>query len=284
MLKVMSIILTTIIVLIVGGYFAYTKLPMFGELPTGKHKERIQSSPNYRDGEFKNTIHTPKFVNDESPFVMMMRRSPTGDILNPLKPIPSTDKGIKNLKDDSNVFIWLGHSTFYIQVDGKKILIDPVFSKNAAPIPGVIPAYDGTTPVTAKDFDHLDYVLITHDHWDHLDHETLKELEPKIDNIITPLGVGSYLQSWGYPIDKIQEGDWYDAMRVDEGMEVHIVPARHFSGRTLKSNQTLWGAYVIKIGGKSLFISGDTGYGPHFEEVSNRYGGFDFATVEQGAV
>lgn len=262
---------------------AYMQHPKFGTLPEGAHRKAIQSSPNYGDGGFKNLIDTPLFAEDQSFLSILFENLRSiGTQLAPISGLPSVQTDLRALQADQDVLIWLGHSTFYLQLDGTRILIDPVFGPNAAPVPGIVSAYAGTTPLSAADFDQIDYLLITHDHWDHLDFETLTALEPKVEQVITPLGVGAYLAGWGYPIESISEGDWYDSFSVSETLKISLIPARHYSGRALKRRQTLWGGFVVESPNYKLLISGDTGYGPHFKEIAERYGEFDLVALDQG--
>lgn len=262
---------------------AYLQHPMFGDLPDGAHKAAIQSSPNYGVDGFKNLIETPMFAEDQS-FVSVLYQNlkSMGTQLSPVQGLPSLEPDLQSLSLKQDTLIWLGHSSFYLQLSGKQILIDPVFGPNAAPIPGMISAYAGTTPVTAEDFDEIDYLLITHDHWDHLDYETLTALRPKVDKVITPLGVGSYLQGWGYDQEQITEGDWFDSFEINDALKIHLIPARHYSGRALERRQTLWGGFAFESPTYKLLISGDTGYGPHFQEIAKRYGEFDLVALDQG--
>lgn len=127
------------------------------------------------------------------------------------------------------------------------------------PIPGIIPAYAGTTPVSANSFDEIDTLLITHDHWDHLDYETLSALQPRVLRAITPLGVGAYQRGWGYDPDNVSEGDWYTSHTTAADMTVHLIPARHYSGRLLKRRQPFWGGFVIETPDESLQTVQDLG-------------------------
>ena len=178
--------------------------------------------------------------------------------------------------------IWLGHSSFFIQLDGKTFLIDPVLSQNASPIPFTNQAFAGTSIYTAEDFPEIDYLLISHDHWDHLDYSSVSALRDKIGTIVTGLGVGAHFERWGFPPSQIHEADWNTSLTVDEGFQLHILPARHFSGRWLERDQSLWVAFALKSPTRSLFFSGDSGYGNHFREIGNALGGFDLAMLDVG--
>lgn len=132
------------------------------------------------------------------------------------------------------------------------------------------------------DLPAIDLLLITHDHWDHLDHATVSALQGSVGQALVPLGVGAHLQHWGYTPQQIQELDWYDSQGVAPGFTVHLVPARHDSGRTLTRYQSLWGGYVLESSKKRLLFSGDTGYGPHFRQIAERFDRFDLVALDMG--
>lgn len=275
--------ITGILIVLALIIAAFLQHPKFGTPPNGVHKASIQESSNYGENGFKNQINTPLFAGDQSLVsVLWQNLRSMGTQLSPIGNIPSDHSALSLLDSEQNMLIWLGHSTFYIQFEGQRILIDPVFGPNAAPIPGMIPAYAGTTPISAADFGAIDYLFITHDHWDHLDYDTLKSLQHKVGKVITPLGVGAYLTGWGYESEKVSEGDWYDSFDLNANLKVHLIPARHYSGRLLKRHQTLWAGFILESPAFRLLISGDTGYGPHFKEIAERFDGFDLVALDQG--
>lgn len=266
-----------------GSVWAYMQHPKFGDLPTGDHLSLLQTSPNYRDGQFQNLIDTPMFTQDQS-FMSVLFENLTADSaqLRPEQAIPAQPLDFHALDPDEDLVIWLGHSSFYVQMAGKRILIDPVFSDYAAPVPFVVRAFDGTSRYTATDLPAIDYLLITHDHWDHLDYASIQALQPKVGQVITPLGVGGYLRNWGFSQQQVMEGDWYDAFDLNEQLKLHLIPARHFSGRLLTRGKTLWAGFVLEGSDKRLLFSGDTGYGPHFKEIATRFDGFDLVALDHG--
>ena len=176
----------------------------------------------------------------------------------------------------------MGHSSWFIQLGGKRILIDPVFSGHAAPFSFMNKAFDGTSIYRAEDMPEIDCLLISHDHWDHLDHPTVAALNSKVKQVICPLGVGAYFEYWGYPKNKIHEGDWYDRMELEKDVVVHVLPARHYSGRLFKENKTLWAAFALETLHRKIFYSGDSGYGPHFSKIGKRFKGFDLVLLDCG--
>ena len=169
-----------------------------------------------------------------------------------------------------------------MQLDGKKVLVDPVFSGSASPLPFGTKAFAGTDPYTTADMPEIDYLFITHDHWDHLDYETICALQPKIKQIICPLGVGAHLTYWGFVQEFIHEINWNEDLFLGTGFNVHSIPARHFSGRDYKRNGTLWSSFILKTPSHKIFIGGDSGYDTHFKEAGDQFGPFDLVILENG--
>lgn len=275
-------ILCSIFILAVSGY-GYMFLPKFGQLPSGEHLAAITQSPNYRDDSFRNIEPIPRFTDNESSskgwigYLLAKKERPT-----PPLPVPFVKTDLKALDINRNIVVWLGHSSFYIQFSGKRILIDPVFSSYASPVPYSNNAFAGTNPYSANDIPDIDYLLITHDHWDHLDYPTIKALDEKIDHIICPLGVGSHFARWGFTEERISEGDWNSSINLAADSSVHILPARHYSGRGLTRNKTLWAAYALISPQQKIYISGDSGYGSHFKVAGESLGPFDLAILDSG--
>ncbi|MGC4042064.1 MAG: MBL fold metallo-hydrolase [Flavobacterium sp.] len=167
-------------------------------------------------------------------------------------------------------------------MDGKKFLIDPVFSGNASPLPGSVKAFDGSNEYQAEDMPAIDYLLISHDHYDHLDYPTIIKLKDKINVIVCGLGVGSHFEHWGFDTNKIIEKDWHETEILTDTIKIHTTPARHFSGRGLVRNNTLWLSFVLETPTHKLFLGGDSGYDTHFAEIGKKYGPFDWAILENG--
>lgn len=173
---------------------------------------------------------------------------------------------------------WLGHSTGIIELDGNRILIDPVF-ENAGPLP-MIARRMSLSPLKREELPAIDIVIITHDHYDHLEAETIKFLADNNIQFIAPLAVGARLQGWGVPKNKITELGWYQSV-THKSLRITACPTVHYSGRSYNDrNKTLWASYVIKGEKKNLYWSGDTGYGDHFKEIGSKYGPFDLAFME----
>ena len=258
-------------------------LASFGQSPKGERLERIKKSPNYKDGEFKNLSETPVFTSEKSQFSVMMgfmfrkknRLSPEN-----LLPVVKTD--LKATSPEKDVLVWFGHSSYFIRLKGKTFLVDPVLSGYASPFPFINKAFKGTTAFRTQDLPPIDYLIITHDHWDHLDYPTLKDLKPGVKQIICSLGVGQHFEFWGYDPSVITELDWYEGIELGQGWHLTATPARHFSGRRMRRNKTLWVSFVLQTPGTNLFLGGDGGYDSHFAEIGKKYGPFDLAILEQG--
>lgn len=257
--------------------------PRFGKLPDGARLERISRSPNYRDGKFHNQIPTSMLIEGESQFsVLVDFLLHPRERLKPERPLPVVATDLKVLDPAVDVVVWLGHSSTYLHIDGRRILIDPVFSRHAAPFSLFNRAFEGEYPYSAESMPDIDYLILSHDHWDHLDYPTLKALLPRVGAVICPLGVGSHLEYWGFPAERIHEGDWYDTIELEPGFTVHVLPARHFSGRWLTRDKTLWAGFMLVSPKRKVFYSGDSGYGPQYREAGERFGELDLAIMENG--
>ena len=174
------------------------------------------------------------------------------------------------------------HSSYLIQAGGKRFLIDPVFSGNASPIPNSNRSFNGTDIYTAGDMPEIDYLLITHDHYDHLDYETVMALKDKVKTVICGLGVGAHFEYWGFDPKIIIEKDWNESIIPDKGFIIHTVPARHFSGRAFTRNNTLWLSFVLQTPDLKMYIGGDSGYDTHFSATGEKFGAFDLAILDNG--
>ena len=278
--RVTLFILIVVAVLFIGAY-GYLHHPKFGKLPEGQSLEVIKKSPNYKNGEFTNLVPTPMLTEDrsrasifwENLFIKDIRLIPTSDI-------PTVKTNLKELDKGIDQVIWLGHSSFFVQIAGKRILIDPVFSTYGSPVSFANKAFAGTNLYSPEDMPEIDYLLITHDHWDHLDYPTIIALEPKVKKVISGLGVGNYFTHWGYPKEKIYEGDWNTSFGSD--LKIHILPARHYSGRWLTRNKTLWVSYALESKERKLYFSGDSGYSTHFAQIGKQFGRFDLVMLDSG--
>jgi L-ascorbate metabolism protein UlaG (beta-lactamase superfamily) len=243
----------------------------------------IQKSPNYRDKQFQNINHTPQLTEGVS-MLTVMRKFFFGNKENRKPPtsLPSKKTNLLNIDPAENILVWFGHSSYFIQVDGKKILVDPVFSGAASPLSFTTKSFPGSDVYTTADFPEIDYLFITHDHWDHLDYETVVKLKPKVKQVITSLGTAAHLEHWGYYKNNIIEKDWYEEVVLGDGFVVNSTAGRHFAGRTFKRNQSMWMSFVLQTPSMKIFLGGDSGYDTHFAEIGNQFGSFDLAILECG--
>lgn len=257
--------------------------PQFGKKPSGKRLERIIRSPHYQKDQFYNVNFTPQLAEESSILGVLFRFlfSKSKNLI-PQKPFDFKKTDLKQLNPDENVYVWMGHSSYFIQVDGKKILVDPVFSGNASPVNFTTKAFEGTDIYSAEDIPELDYLIITHDHWDHLDYETVRKLNHKSKQVITGLGTGEHLEYWNYNPKKIIELDWGENFELGNAYKVYAETARHFSGRGFKRNQAIWVSFIIETPNRKIYIGGDSGFDDHFEKIGKKYGGFDLAILELG--
>ncbi len=201
----------------------------------------------------------------------------------PKKPLPEVMPDLAEfLKPSKDIkSIWFGHSTFLLNINNKIVLIDPVFSGTASPFSFMVKRFQKPV-LDLSELPKIDYIIISHDHYDHLDMQSMIFFKDKDVKFIMPLGVGSHLIGWGVSPDKITELDWWQETQVD-GLKLIATPAQHFSGRSgLKDNETLWASWVIQSENHKLFYSGDSGYDIHFKEIGDKYGPFDVAYIECG--
>ncbi|WP_226064655.1 MBL fold metallo-hydrolase [Kaistella polysaccharea] len=269
--------------LAVAAVFLFLQQPQFGKAPSGKRLERIIKSPHYKKDKFDNIKVTPQLAEGTSITGVIFRFIfEKNKNLKPQQKFKFTKTDLINLDPTENVYVWMGHSSYYIQIEGKRILVDPVFSGNASPVNFTTKAFEGTDLYSTDDIPELDYLIITHDHWDHLDYKTVKKLNPKAKQVITGLGTGEHLEYWKYDPKKIIELDWGENFDLGNGFKVYVETARHFSGRGLKRNQAIWASFIFETSERKIYIGGDSGFDDHFEKIGNRFGGFDLAILELG--
>ena len=265
----------------VGGAGLFLHQLAFGAVP--EETSVFLHSPRYRNGIFHNTLPTP-ILSDGGSFTGALIRSffAKKDRPVPPGPVPVVRIDLGSLDKSRDMVMWLGHSSFLVQIGGVRLLIDPVFSPFAAPVSFSTRAFPGATPYTAADMPRSDCLLISHDHWDHLDYPTIMGLRLKVGHIVCPLGVGAHFRRWGFAEEVIHEADWGDALSLENGLRIHVVEARHYSGRSLTRNKALWGGFLLESGRRKIFYSGDGGYGPHFANMGKAFGGVDLALLDCG--
>jgi L-ascorbate metabolism protein UlaG (beta-lactamase superfamily) len=263
--------------------YLFMQSSRFGALPSGENLKKIQQSPRYQNNQFQNLSHTPQLTEGTNIFSILKEfffNQSKQKI--PPAPLPSVKTDLLHLDPDKNILVWFGHSSYFIQLYGRTILVDPVFSGNASPLRFTTKSFKGSDIYSVSDLPEIDYLLITHDHWDHLDHKTIRQLRSGVKKIITGLGVAAHLELWGFDKSRIVEMDWNEMINPEPGFSVISVPARHFSGRGFKRNKSIWSSFVFLTPGKRVFIGGDSGYDGHFIEIGKRFGPFDLTILENG--
>ena len=287
--KILFYLLIIVIVFAISIYL-FMKTPVFGALPSGKSLEKVKNSKNYIDGEFRNKEKTELLTDTKkTPIKRLLEfafeKDPEGTV--PKIALPSVKTDLKTLDPNEDLIVWFGHSSLFIQITGKKILVDPVFSKYASPVPFSNKAFEGTNIYTVDDLPEIDILLITHDHYDHLDYPTVKKLKEKVAKVIVPLGVDAHFLRWDFDEEKIVTVDWDDEVTIDDNLKIYALETRHFSGREFSNrNQSLWVSYLIEEKYNDnlyrLFLSGDGGYSPRFKGFKEKFQNIDLAVMEAG--
>ncbi|MDQ0414030.1 MBL fold metallo-hydrolase [Mesobacillus stamsii] len=279
----MIIYILFIFIGIIGLGYAVVKIhPTFGGKQSKEKMELFAQSPQYQKGKFIN-LNRNEWDTSFGSMLSMIREFLKSKVerkpRTPLSIVPYSP-GID--RSNSARVTWFGHSAFMLEVEGKTILFDPMFGKAPTPFPIKNQRYSRKLPFKIEDLPAIDAVVLSHDHYDHLDYGSIMNMKEKVKQFITPLGVGSHLARWGIPEEKISEHDWWNEYTF-EGLKLACTPARHFSGRGLADrNSTLWCSWVIIARDTKIYFSGDGGYGSHFKEIGEKYGPFDLTLMECG--
>ncbi len=292
------LIVVGIIVLIAGVVAGVLAHPAFGVY---RHvdKERIAKSPHYYNGMFQNEEPTPQFTGNVPPntpikgkrrdggsFRMIWRFLMDRDSVRiPKMPIEAVKTDLKALPTDEDWIVWFGHSSYLFCLDGKRFLVDPVL-KPEFPASLMIKPFAGTDIYRPEDLPEIDVLIVTHEHWDHMDYATLRDIRHKVKTVICPLGIADYLRYWKYCDEQIIEMDWKEseALKIkNEKLKITCLPSRHFSNRLLgKRNQTLWASFMVEAGERKVYIGGDGGYDKRFKAIREQFGTIDLAFLENG--
>ncbi|RDI99932.1 hypothetical protein DVT68_03645 [Dyella solisilvae] len=260
-------------------------MALFSRHATGLRLERMQASRQYAGEGFVNTYpsSTPRVPDDRPSLVDFVFR---GEGRTPARPLPAIDprQGWARPPQSGLRTTWLGHSTVLLEIDGVRVLTDPVWGNRASPLPFLGPRRFQPVPVDIHALPPLDAILVSHDHYDHLDYPSIRALTRLGVPFITSLGVGVHLEAWGVPAEQIIELDWWEQARLPGGLSITAAPSHHFSGRSLHDrNATLWSSFVLRGERHSVYFSGDSGLSPHFAEIGRRLGPFDLVMLEVGA-
>lgn len=276
----LKMIVITITVLIISG-FGLLQLPQFGRKASGNRRQRILNSPNFKNGKFQNLSFTPDLNPKFSYWDIFLLSLKKHKDKYPITKIPFVKTNLFEINQLENSIVWFGHSSYLLFFEGKKILVDPVFSGYAAPFSFAINSFAGSNNYQPADMPEIDLLIITHDHYDHLDYSTITALKPKIKQIVTTLGVGEHLEHWGIAPNKIVELDWHESHQMAD-LQIISTPARHFSGRSFSPKTTLWGSFVLSGKNSKLYLGGDSGYDTHFADIGEKHGPFDLVILDGG--
>jgi L-ascorbate metabolism protein UlaG (beta-lactamase superfamily) len=251
----------------------------FGKRAEGPRLRRMERSPQWRDGKF----HNPQPL-ENSPWLMLKGAFHVSPYTSPAATVPTApgDRSRFATTPQSGLRVtWMGHSAVLVEIDGRRVLTDPVFSDRASPFRWAGPRRWYPPPIALSELPALDAVLVSHDHYDHLDQATVVALKDRT-TFVVPLGLGAHLASWGVPADRIVELDWWERADV-HGLTVVCTPARHASGRMLVDNDTkLWAGFALLGPGHRVYFSGDTGLFPAMRDIGARLGPFDLTMIEAG--
>jgi L-ascorbate metabolism protein UlaG (beta-lactamase superfamily) len=271
------------------GFLMIFGCATFGTRPHGTDKERMKESKQFNAelGTFANRRpHLFAQMKKNTMNWATFKKYFTGGDPNkvPLSKLPEMKPDIEKFLTPSPDLkvIWFGHSTFLLNLDGIIIMVDPVFSGSAAPVSFLAKRFQEPV-LSLAELPKIDYVLLSHDHYDHLDMESIKFFKNQKVEFIAPLGVGSHLKGWGIEKERITELDWWEKTTKPNEVDFIATPAQHFSGRDgFNENETLWASWVIQKGKHKVYFSGDSGYDIHFKEIGDRFGPFDIAFLETG--
>ena len=274
--------LSGLLVLAVAGAAAFSGCAAIGQNPEGERLARVQASPQWDGEEFRDVMpkNEPDMWEVLKDYVLNDNKHIT-----PEKELSISERTAANfakLPENGLRVTWLGHSSLLVEIDGYRVLVDPIWGERASPVSWAGPKRFHRPPIEMKDLPKLDAVIISHDHYDHLDYPSILELAKTDVKFIMPLGVGSHLEYWGVSPDRITELEWWESHKIGN-LELVATPARHFSGRAIVRNQTLWAGWVFAGPEHRVWYSGDTAMFEGIREIGDRFGPFDVTIVEVGA-
>jgi L-ascorbate metabolism protein UlaG (beta-lactamase superfamily) len=257
--------------------------PVFGGNPSNEQKEVFNTFDNYDNGKFIYRVSTKMNTSEANSPSTYKDSNSVGKETNPAGQIPVSEIDWNKINSKEDSLTWFGHSAYLLSLDNKKILIDPMLGPIASPVSFVGPKrYSEDMLDMIEEMPPIDAVFISHDHYDHLDYQSIKKLKSKVGHFFVPYGVSNHLIRWGVAKEKITELNWWDEAEF-QGLTIALTPSKHFSGRgALNRDSTLWGGWVILGKQTRFFTSGDGGYDAHFKEIGEKYGPFDIALIEGG--
>jgi L-ascorbate metabolism protein UlaG (beta-lactamase superfamily) len=275
-----AVALAVLAALVVATALTLQGCESFGEHASGDRLARMQQSPEWRGDRFANPQAMWSDMRDA-----LLHAFAGGPNVEPTEPVPvvHTDPAALAVAPASGLRVtWFGHSSSLIEIDGTRLLVDPIWSDRASPVEWAGPRRWYPPTIALAQLPPVDAVLISHDHYDHLDYPTIVAMRGWKNVFIVPLGIGAHLARWGIPADRIVELDWWQSARVG-ALAVTLVPARHASGRMNgQSDLTLWGGFALVAARHRVYYSGDTGLFEGMDEIGRRFGPFDVALIEAG--
>lgn len=277
------VILGSVAIAVMLVFVYFKTAPQLGGEVEGVRAELLKKSPQFKNGKFLNLQTTDMTMPPLSVLTSILTQGTINDPDTTIISRPFNQSDYAKINKEAKL-TWFGHSSVLLNIDGKNLLIDPVFSQRASMFSFMGPKrYAYTNHVTVDDMPNIDAVIISHDHYDHLDHETFLKLKSRVSRYFVPLGVGTHLEAWGIPAEQISELDWWGEIDFNETIKLAFTPSRHFSGRGIRDRfTTLWGSWVIQGAEQKLYFGGDSGYSESFKKIGEKYGPFDFAMLECG--
>jgi L-ascorbate metabolism protein UlaG (beta-lactamase superfamily) len=275
--------------LAIGGY-SFLHATRFGRLPTGKRRERILASRFYKNGAFRNLstdyVPPPRADDGRGGVWSALFRKRELRLVPKEGEIAVVKSDLHALDRSRDLFVWFGHSSYFAQLDGVRMLVDPVFH-DASPLSFLMgEPFPGTDVYSPDDIPDIDVLVITHDHWDHLDCRTVMSLRERVGRVVCPLGVGEHFERWGYGAERLAELEWGETETMqfdgDRSMTFFCLPTHHFSGRGFVRNQSMWASFLVASRSRKLYFGGDGGYDDRFKEIGRRFPGIDLAFLENG--
>jgi len=282
---ILMTLLSAALVMVCTGLLLAACSPQLGATVRGESLKRLQMSENVRDGRFRNSVATRMDTSEDGSFGAIVDFFKGSTDRTPAGSMSTTSLSSESVTGEEGLKVtWLGHSTCLIEIDGRLILTDPMFGERASPFRFLVAKrFPSKLPIEIEELPKLDAVLISHDHYDHLDYGSIRKLRTKTARFYVPLGVGAHLKKWGVPGQQIVELNWWEE-RAEGPLTFVATPARHFSGRGLRDrNRTLWASWVIMGSQGRVFFGGDSGYFDGFRKIGELYGPFDITMLESGA-
>lgn len=257
-------------------------LKALGQAPSKTLLAEFEKSPHFVNGKFAN-IEPTEMLRKGASYPKLLRealRRPKST--KPSETLPSVRVDLHRLDDSTAQIVWFGHSSYLISYNGFRILMDPVLFGKSSPVGFFGEPFPITNPYSVADIPPIDVLVLSHDHYDHLDCVTLGKIRDRIRRVVCPLGVSSHLKFWGFDPAIITELPWNSKIDIASGISLTALPARHFSGRVFTRNTTQWSSYALKLHDYNIFLGGDSGYDGQFKIIGNQYGPFDLVMLECG--